>query len=639
MYFSIAAVVLAGGAAAVPTSRSLHSRYAVKETHPVPRGWSISAPAPKEHMINLQVGLKQQNQDVLEKHAMEVSDPTHPRYGQHLSAADVHALIAPSDETVQLVKDWLAEHDLSATLSPAKDWLHVSLPVSRVEELLDTEYSIYRHTDGSALVRAPEWSLPEYLHEHIDVVQPTTSFFRTSRQTSDIAPASPGGPPPSWSPAEWHHHYPGPPHMPPGHPWAGPPGGPPGGYPGNGPPAPPPSAANISAICNATFTTLECLRTLYGTIDYVPKVPEKNAIGVTNYLGETQNRSDIQIFLENFRPDAAASGVAYKFPIISVAGGVDDQNPRNATQLGAVGVEGDLDGDLVLGVSWPTKFMSWVTGGSPPIDFDLNTPTNTNEPYLAWLTYVLGRSDNPQVISTSYGDDEQTVPYSYASRVCSGFMALGAQGISVIFSSGDAGVGGNGTCISNKDNTTAMFIPNFPTSCPWVTSVGATAQFQPEVAVKRFGSGAGFSNYFGQPAYQTAAVEGYLAKIGNLYEGLYNRSGRGYPDVAAQGNHDVIVYNGLVRTVGGTSASSPNFAAVIALVNDALIAAGKPALGFLNPWIYGGAYEALTDITSGSSIGCNGSGFPAEVGWDAVTGFGTPNFGKLVAAAFKEEGW
>lgn len=81
--------------------------------------------------------------------------------------------------------------------------------------------------------------------------------------------------------------------------------------------------------------------------------------------------------------------------------------------------------------------------------------------------------------------------------------------------------------------------------------------------------------------------------------------------MAAQGDHDVIVWAGNVTTVGGTSASSPAFAAVISLVNDALIAAGRPALGFLNPWIYGGAYKALTDITIGSSIGCNTSGFPA----------------------------
>lgn len=74
------------------------------------------------------------------------------------------------------------------------------------------------------------------------------------------------------------------------------------------------------------------------------------------------------------------------------------------------------------------------------------------------------------------------------------------------------------------------------------------------------------------------------------------------------------------------------------MVNDALIAKGKPTLGFLNPWIYGGAYKALNDVTSGSSIGCNTTGFPAQKGWDAVTGYGTPNFKKLVNAAFEKYG-
>lgn len=337
---------------------------------------------------------------------------------------------------------------------------------------------------------------------------------------------------------------------------------------------------------------------------------------------QTQNRSDIKLFLDNFRPEAA--GVAYEFPIVVVADGIDQQTPIDADQIASGSMEeGDLDGELVLGISWPTSFMSWVTGGSPPFTADLNTPTDTNEPYLSWLAYVLAQETLPQVISTSYGDDEQTVPYSYAKRACDGFKQLGARGISVLFSSGDSGVGGNGTCFSNINNS-SMFIPAFPASCPWVTAVGGTQGFLPEVAVSRFGSGAGFSNYFKQPAYQTSAVEGYFDKIGDLYAGLYNQSGRGYPDVAAQGNHDVIVWAGNITTIGGTSASSPAFAAVIALVNDALIAAGKPTLGFLNPWIYSGAFAALTDITSGSSIGCDTAGFPAEVGWDAVTGFGTP---------------
>lgn len=72
------------------------------------------------------------------------------------------------------------------------------------------------------------------------------------------------------------------------------------------------------------------------------------------------------------------------------------------------------------------------------------------------------------------------------------------------------------------------------------------------------------------------------------------------------------------------SAASPTAASIVSLVNDALIAAGKPVLGFLNPWLYSGGFKAFTDIKSGSTTGCGGSGFPAQEGWDAASGFGTP---------------
>jgi len=76
--------------------------------------------------------------------------------------------------------------------------------------------------------------------------------------------------------------------------------------------------------------------------------------------------------------------------------------------------------------------------------------------------------------------------------------------------------------------------------------------------------------------------------------------------------------------IDGTSAATPALAAVIALVNDALLASGKPPLGFLNPWLYKTGFEAFNDVLSGSSAGCGTPGFPAGNGWDAVTGFGTP---------------
>ena len=72
--------------------------------------------------------------------------------------------------------------------------------------------------------------------------------------------------------------------------------------------------------------------------------------------------------------------------------------------------------------------------------------------------------------------------------------------------------------------------------------MGATRNFTPEVAAfdtfrsgAVFTSGAGFSNYFARPKYQEDAVAGYLKQIGSLNAGLYNVSGRAYPDIAAQG--------------------------------------------------------------------------------------------------------
>ncbi|KAK5136110.1 hypothetical protein LTR08_004160 [Meristemomyces frigidus] len=601
------------GAHALPAS--LGSTYALKERHAVPHAWTAVGPAPKSQVISLQIGLKQSNEGVVEQHLIEVSDPTHPRYGQHLTAAEVHALTAPSDDTVDLVQDWLLEHGISRTaLSPAKDWISIVVPIAKAEELLQTSYSTFKHRDGSEISRAPEWSLPAHLHEHIDVVQPTNSFFTNARAWGPELK----GPshPMSWWEHSGKHMY--------------------GGHNGSATNASSAHAAEVAAVCNASFTTPLCLRTLYGTLNYTVKAADKNSIGLCNYLNETNKRTDIALFLETFRPEAAAG--ADEFDIVIIADAVNNQGNYTAAELAAeTNIEANLDAEQILSISFPTPLTAFSTGSSPPFIPDLASPTDTNEPYLVWLTYVLAQSELPLVISTSYGDDEQTVPYSYAKRVCAGMAQLGARGISVLFSSGDSGVGANGTCFSNADPSKAQFVPAFPASCPWVTAVGGTAGFNPEVAVSRFGSGAGFSNYFGAPAYQQATVDAYIAGLDGLYSGLFNTSGRGYPDVAAQGNHDALVWDGRILTVGGTSASSPTFAAVIALVNDALLAADKKPLGFLNPWIYGGAYKALTDITSGSSIGCNSSGFPATIGWDAVTGWGTPNFGALVKAAFAKD--
>ena len=153
---------------------------------------------------------------------------------------------------------------------------------------------------------------------------------------------------------------------------------------------------------------------------------------------------------------------------------------------------------------------------------------------------------------------------------------------------------------------------------------------EPEVVAihdsKRYASGGGFSHYFARPAWQDAAVENYLDVLGGEHDGMFERGGAAYPDVSAQGYQYAIIWNGTKHLVDGTSASAPTFAAIVALLNDALLAVGRSALGFSNPliWEAGASGIGFTDITSGSNKGCSGTGFPAVSGWDPASGWGTP---------------
>jgi tripeptidyl-peptidase-1 len=152
---------------------------------------------------------------------------------------------------------------------------------------------------------------------------------------------------------------------------------------------------------------------------------------------------------------------------------------------------------------------------------------------LDFVTYLSNLPDDklPQTLTTSYGEDEQSVPAAYSKKVCNIFGELGLRGVSILFSSGDTGVGS--ACQTNDGKNTTRFLPIFPAACPYVTSVGGTRNVDPEQAVY-FSSG-GFSDRWARPSYQDSAVKAYLKILGNKWKGLYNPNGRGFPDVAAQG--------------------------------------------------------------------------------------------------------
>ena len=120
-------------------------------------------------------------------------------------------------------------------------------------------------------------------------------------------------------------------------------------------------------------------------------------------------------------------------------------------------------------------------------------------------------------------------------------------------------------------------------------------------------------------------------------KGVFPPGGRATPDASAMGEGFEVVINGEPEPVGGTSASTPTFAAIVSLLNEARVQAGKNVLGHLNPFIYANA-KCFTDITVGTNaISRQGEpvpyGFNATSGWDAATGVGTPIFPCLLKAA------
>lgn len=552
-----------------------------------------------------------------------MSSPSHSRYGKHLTAEEVRALIQPDDESVQLVTEWLVENGINEDRlhwSPGRDWISVTLPISHIESLLSTQYHVFQKEDqengNSYTVRAPEWSLPKHLHDHIDCIQPTTSFFGSSanfqEERKQDGPAgvieehtnirnlmrtSSSRSAKKLTPTR--------------------------------------RSQALQRVCNASDVTPTCLRTLYGTIDYEVQAPNKNSMSLTNYLGQFNNRSDTSLFLSRYRPDIPSD--AWDFTDVSVAGGLNQQTPANDDQLThGKGKEGNLDIQAMLGIAYPTPLTVYSTLGSPPpFKPTAFAPNNTNEPYLIWLEYMLALPDSEltNVISTSYGDIEHTLSPAYARRVCNSFAQLGARGVSLIFGSGDSGVGRDGMCHTNHNDgrpETPEFLTSFPDACPYVTSVGATMGIDREqVAVldaKKFVSGGGFSNYFARPSWQEGPVQAYIDSMGDEHRGMYNPDGAAYPDVSAQGYEYAVIWNGTKHLMSGTSASAPTFASIVALINDALIAQGRPPLGFLNPWIWetGKSGKGFMDVTLGSNKGCNTTGYQARVGWDPASGWGTP---------------
>ncbi len=241
-----------------------------------------------------------------------------------------------------------------------------------------------------------------------------------------------------------------------------------------------------------------------------------------------------------------------------------------------------------------------------------------------------------------------------------------ALGITWVVSSGDSGAA---TCDYDVDIATQGLAVSLPASLPEATAVGGTEfnegsgnywsgtngpadvsalSYIPETSWNDTGaggvglaaSGGGYSLIYARPAWQTGP-------------GVPSGSARALPDISmnASDAHDpyIVISGGASQEVGGTSASAPSFAGILALLNQYLVQnklQGKAGLGNINPKLYAmaaaGTPGVFHDVTTGDnivpcqadSLDCvNGHlGYTAGVGYDLVTGLGSVDAYKLITA-------
>lgn len=574
-------------------------------------------------------------------------------------------------ETVDEVKDWIKSAGIlenNIQLSRDKGWLEFSATTHQAEKMLHTEFYDFEHTTtGHTATACDEYHLPKYIQGHIDYVEPGVTLLAPRKRGTPLEKRTEHPhrrvktvEAPDLAPGKFVHDL---------------------------------TTCDVSispqcvqALYKFPNGTKADASNAMGTLSWTLVAQHLLTLVQGIYEeGDFYDQADLNKFYANFTPyipkgnhpvlhgiDGAKAPVSVKnaggesvldfelaipilYPQKTYLFQTDDSYYANQQVYDAL-FNTFLD---ALDESYCTYSAFNETGDDPSID-----PTYPDKHKNGFKNATqCGVYKPTNVISVSYGEQEGDLPVNYQKRQCNEWMKLGLQGVSVFFASGDDGVAGPpgdetpSGCLGKNHK---KFSPAFPNTCPYITNVGATKVYpghsvnetQPESAAydpaghpyqRAFASGGGFSNIYPVPSYQQAAVSAFLSNHTPPYKsypgpgnasfgqdgGIYNRDGRAYPDVSANGDNIATYTNGVFGLSGGTSASTPIFASIINRINEERIAAGKKPVGFVNPVLYKNP-SALNDVVNGTNPGCGTKGFSAVEGWDPATGLGTPNYPKLL---------
>ncbi|KAJ4372067.1 hypothetical protein N0V83_003840 [Neocucurbitaria cava] len=545
-------------------------------------------------------------------------------------------MFEPKSNAVSEVLKWLGEsgvHQSHVKFSYAGDHLLLDLSVREATLLLETTFHHQTHQEtGQEQIACQHYYIPESLAESIDYI-----LAVSPAPTSTDCPQSSTVPPP---PVPTHKQIPR-----------------------------QQIVLNDEVTASAPLppncfvqTTLACLRNLYKISNDVLPHPN-NSFGVFEPAWISWLPEDLDEFFTHQQKNL----VGHRPKVSAVNGGYLQRNCTGKVW----NQEPNLDFEYTMALTSPQEVTNVQVGSyeqvgnlndmlaafdqyyCDPIDSRHKKYPESYPPGCNATTCDCGSSSPPKVLSISWGWTEAGFTSNYLQRQCLEFLKLGLMGTTVVVSVSDHGTasGGGAFCIDDIEGngTGGRFSPTFPSSCPWVTSVGGTQMLQPtnlqiptattnETAFRKFvsnqtaSSGGGFSNVFLAPPYQIPNVAVYKDIERSHLDRIQDRfssTGRGYPDVAARADDYWIVTNGTWKTVSGTSASNPVFASIITLINSERMHAGKGPVGFINPVLYSNP-DMLNDIVTGANQGCGiDPAFRATHGWDAVTGLGSPDYERM----------
>jgi kumamolisin len=255
---------------------------------------------------------------------------------------------------------------------------------------------------------------------------------------------------------------------------------------------------------------------------------------------------------------------------------------------------------------------------------------NTDAGFLdALRTAVHDAANKPSVISISWGAPESAYTQQSLLDFDAACEEAAALGVTICVAAGDHGADDTDPP-SNRANV------DFPASSPHVLACGGThleaanGSIASEVVWNThdgWATGGGVSEVFPLPTWQAGASVPASVNPGS-------GPGRGVPDVAGDADADtgyIISVDGSQGSSGGTSAVAPLWAALIALINQGL---GQP-VGFVNPLLYRppANTKGFHDILQGNNGASSSSKeYSAGPGWDACTGWGSPNGAQLLEA-------